>query len=192
MAGAFSDGLSRGLRAWMDSGDVNDFRKTLYGSVFDATFTGLVDSFKTEVLKDILAPAMKMWTDALKTPGQDDNAATINAVRDTAKTAVAAGEAWGAQILPLLDDMRSSMGLDTGGTGSGGLNGNLFGNAPSVQLGIPRIEVTIPGWDMQAIQTWNATMPVWERSVAKFEALLDRALGRGGVLPTTGVGGLAF
>ncbi len=61
-----------------------------------------------------------------------------------------------------------------------------------MQLGIPRIEVTIPGWDMQAIQTWNATMPVWERSVAKFEALLDRALGRGGVLPTTGVGGLAF
>ncbi len=192
MAGAFSDGLSRGLRAWMDSGDVNDFRKTLYGSVFDATFTGLVDSFKTEVLKDILAPAMKMWTDALKTPGQDDDAAAINAVRDAAKAAVAAGEAWGAQILPLLDDMRSSMGLDTGGTGSGGLNGNLFGNAPSVQLGIPRIEVTIPGWDMQAIQTWNATMPVWERSVAKFEALLDRALGRGGVLPTTGVGGLAF
>ncbi|WP_414656759.1 phage tail tape measure protein [Deinococcus sp. VB343] len=60
-------------------------------------------------------------------------------------------------------------GYGSGAEGGTGQGGNLFGNAPTAQLGIPRIEVSLPEPALQALTDLSAT-------AGRIEALLDKGL----------------
>ncbi|CAM4237466.1 phage tail tape measure protein [Deinococcus marmoris] len=78
MQSAFTDGIKGGLKDAIMNNDFSKFKDKLHETVFDGMLGGTIDLFlNEELLKNIIAPAIKAWSDALKTPDLADDAAAL-------------------------------------------------------------------------------------------------------------------
>ena len=78
MQSAFQDGIKNGLKDAILNNDFSQFKGTLQKTVFEGMLSGVIDLFLNDtLLKEIIAPAIKAWSDALKTPGTEDDAAAL-------------------------------------------------------------------------------------------------------------------
>ncbi|WP_034340121.1 phage tail tape measure protein [Deinococcus misasensis] len=72
---AVGNGFSRAFDEVLQTGNWDNFQKTLTQEIGKAALMGLINSFASEML----APYIKAYTDALKTPGTEDDQAALAA-----------------------------------------------------------------------------------------------------------------
>ncbi|QLG10990.1 hypothetical protein HLB42_09555 [Deinococcus sp. D7000] len=78
MASSFTDGIKGGLRDAIMNNDFSLFKGKLRETVFGGMLDGTLDLFlNKELLQNIIAPAIKAWSDAMKTPDTADDAAAL-------------------------------------------------------------------------------------------------------------------
>ncbi|WP_019584668.1 phage tail tape measure protein [Deinococcus apachensis] len=155
----FSGGIKDGLKNAILKNDFSIFSKTLREQVFDGLLGGVTDLFLNEtLLKNIIGPAIKAWSDALKTPDTADDAAALAGIDAAISQVDQLGQRFYTDVAPKLQGIGQRWGIGADGQ-SGSPSGNLIGNAPGMQLGIPRFELTLPadaltglrnlaGWDV--------------------------------------------
>lgn len=148
----FIDGIREGFKTALEQNDFGAFQQKLKESVGEAVINGLIDAFmKKAVLGDIIGPAIQGYLDT-------GNAGLL-------ETAIQGATAISEQLFHDLRGIRERLGLGSANA-AGGLNqmGDLFGNAPSIQLGIPRIEVAMPPILTESLNAFGASVPVFDRA----------------------------
>lgn len=194
LEGGFVNGIKGGLKEALAKNDFTLFSKTLKESVYDGILEGIVDAFiNGELLKGIIAPAIKAWSDALKTVDTSDDAAALAGI-DAAIGQVdnLAGKFF-SDVAPKLGGIKDKWGIGADGQADSMDNRALFGNAPSAQLGIPRFEVTFPEIATRALTDFSAGVPEWRAGVGEFRQAVTewRAFMAGsGLQRTSGAGSL--
>ena len=172
MQSSFVDGITNGLKEALAKNDFSLFSKTLKESVYDGILKGVVDAFiNGELLKGIIAPAIKAWSDALKTPDTADDAAALAGIDAAINQVDQRASRFYSDVAPKLQGIGQKWGIDQSETRSG-QNGALFGNAPGVQLGVPRIEVSLPTDTFKPLSDFAATIPRWEAITSRLETVL--------------------
>lgn len=179
-----ADGFTAGLKKAVMEGDTSQIGKNLRINTFEGIVDGMIDSFKTEVIKEIMAPFLKEWAAAMKTPDTADDLAALNTLDALMPRLDQAGQAWANNVVPRLQSIQQKWGLEPGSPG--GPSGSLFGNAPAAQLGIPRIEVSFPEGTFKPLADFAATIPRWESITARLETALAERVNNSPGLPESG------
>ncbi|MFC6591669.1 phage tail tape measure protein [Deinococcus lacus] len=179
LEGGFVNGIKNGFNEALKSNDFGLFGKSLRQNVGQAVLNGLIDAFMNEaVLKNTIGPAIEQYL-------QTGNAGVL----DSAITAATSlSEQFYKDIKPLYD--RFNVADAASGTGA---NQTLFGNAPSIQLGIPRIEVTLPPVLLEGATAFAASVPIFDQATRRLLLVADRILAAsegGSPPPLSGRGGL--
>ena len=197
MQDGLMNGIKNGLKEAIKQNDMSLFGKYLREGVGDAILTGIVDSFiQGELMKNTLAPAIKAWSDAMKTTDDtNDDIAALAGIDTAVTTAIGLAERFGKDVVPRLSTLRDKGYFgDPSDPGSSG-GGSAFGNAPGVQYGLPRVEVTFPPEFIQAasdIRTGGSDLRLgaaeFRLGVAEFREALRT---RGGAPALSAQGGLA-
>lgn len=172
MQSSFVDGITNGLKEALARNDFSLFSKTLKESVYDGILKGVVDAFiNGELLKGIIAPAIKAWSDALKTPNTADDAAALAGIDAAVNQVDALAQKFYGDVVPRLQSLGQEWGIGQADPNSPA-SGTLFGNAPGVQLGIPRIEVSLPADAFAPLTAFAAIVPRWETITTRLETVL--------------------
>jgi len=95
-------GIDSGMKEALAKNDFSLFEKSLRSSIYDGTVQGLLDAFKSDVIKGILGPAIKEWSDALKTPGTEDDDLALSHLDSAIGEANAAGQQFYNSVAPRL------------------------------------------------------------------------------------------
>lgn len=165
LEGSAVDGIKNGLKAAIAQNDFGAFSKTLHESVYDGVLNGIIDAFvNQELLKNILGPAIKAWSDALKTPDPSDDVAALAGIDAAISQVDAAASRFYSDVAPKLADLQNKWGLNPDGSANTAQNGSLFGAAPGAQLGIPRVEVTLPDSLTRPLSEFATAVPVFARA----------------------------
>lgn len=193
--GGFSGGIKSGLKEAISKNDFSLFSKTLKESVYDGILEGIVDAFiNGELLKGIIAPAIKAWSDALKTPGTEDDMAALAGIDAAVSQVDSMAQRFYSDVAPRIQGLGEKWGIDQGGQAGAGQSGSLFGNAPGVQLGIPRIEVTLPDSLMRPLGEFATAVPILSAASTTMlqaaQLLLRLGTGNGNPPPLSGNGAL--
>ncbi|WP_407572144.1 phage tail tape measure protein [Deinococcus altitudinis] len=106
MEQGFVSGITGGLKDALNKNDFSLFQKSLRSSVYDATVQGLTDAFLNDTLKATISPAIKAWSDALKTPGTEDDQAAIAGLDAAITAANSQGQAFYSTVAPLLSRIK--------------------------------------------------------------------------------------
>lgn len=111
LEGGFVNGL-KGMGEALAQNDFSVFQKTLRESVFGGLKEGMADAFfNNELMKGIIAPAIKAWADAMKTAGTEDDAAALGGIRAAMGQAEALGKAYFDQVAPMLSGLGQEWGI---------------------------------------------------------------------------------
>lgn len=140
---------------------------------------GVIDAFMNEaVLKNIIGPAIQTYLDT-------GNAGVLD-------SAITEATALSERMFRDLRGVRTRLGLDS--MESQIKRGDLFGNAPSIQLGIPRIEVQLPDIARQSLTDFSGAVPIFDaasrRMLEAAELILSNGRGAGGPPALSRNGGL--
>ncbi|AFZ67578.1 phage tail tape measure protein [Deinococcus peraridilitoris] len=102
ISGGFESGLRNGLKQAILQNDFSLFTTSLKESVGDAILNAIIESFlQGELLKNIIAPAIKNFVDALKTDDLADDNAALDGLFNAVDQATALGEKFYAGIAPV-------------------------------------------------------------------------------------------
>ncbi|WP_412027012.1 phage tail tape measure protein [Deinococcus yunweiensis] len=196
MQGAFASGIKEGLTEAIKKNDISLFSKTLKVAVGDAIISGIVESFiQSELIKNILAPAIKAWSDALKTTDDpNDDIAAVAGLDAAVGMVDQQASAFATQVLPRLEALRDKGYFgESGGTTD---TGSLFGAGPEVQLGLGRVEVQFAADDLRGLHDLrDQVVPIMVSSFSDFRLMVGefrQALatsGSRGAPPLSGLGG---
>ncbi|GAA5503023.1 hypothetical protein Dxin01_02772 [Deinococcus xinjiangensis] len=130
MQTAFSSGISNGLLDAIRTNDFSKFSNKLHEEVFNGMAQGVVDVFMNEtLLKNIVAPAIKAWSDALKTPDTADDMAAAAGIDAAMSQVEQQANAFYSQIAPKLQQYQQKWGIDTG-AGASSVNTNDLRTLP--------------------------------------------------------------
>ncbi|AFZ66062.1 tape measure protein [Deinococcus peraridilitoris] len=166
----FTKGIKEGLKEAIVKNDVSLFASTLKLSVGDAVLNGIIDAFmQGELLKNIIGPAIKKYTDALQTPDPNDDVAALNGVLSAADTAAALGEKFVTGLAPVRQ-MLVDKGFIKPPEGTESITGNreLFGRVPDLGLG----SISTP--TLEAFDTLgNQIVPAFGRHVDRFGEIIN-------------------
>ncbi|AFD27729.1 phage tail tape measure protein [Deinococcus gobiensis] len=112
MQGAFASGIKKGLTDAIRGGDINLFSKALHEEVYGGLVEGMVDVFlNEELLKNIIAPAIKAWSDALKTPDTADDAAALAGIDAAVAQVDQQAARFYSDVAPKLQGLQEKWGL---------------------------------------------------------------------------------
>lgn len=186
-AKSIQDGLLSGIKNGMieaiKTNNFDVFRSTLRESTFNGLLEGMVDAFlKEELLKNILAPAIKAWSDALKTPDPADDAAALAGIDAAISQVDAAAERFYTDVAPKFMDLQQKWGIDPS-QGSSGPN-TAFGGAPDIQHGAPRLTFPpealagLTAFRDQAVPEFRAGVAEWRQATAEFRDALAQGAAR--------------
>lgn len=130
----FANGMRNGLKEGLAKNDLGLFTKSLKEGVGNAILDGIVDSFvQGELLKNIIAPAIKAWSDAMKTTNDPtDDLVARDGLRTAVQQANTLGQAFAQDAMPLLQPLRDD-GYFGDSTTSG--PGSTFGSGPGASFG---------------------------------------------------------
>ncbi|ALW87866.1 phage tail tape measure protein [Deinococcus actinosclerus] len=193
---ALIGGIKTGMVEAIKQNDFSLFKSTLRENTFDGLLAGMVDAFlKDEILKSILAPAIKAWSDALKTPDTADDAAALAGIDAAISQVDQRAERFYTDVAPKFMDLQQRWGIDPAQSGGGTSEGRpVFGNAPDVQYGAPPRVLFPPeallGFTAfgQAVPEWRAGVAEWRQINAEFrQTVADLSRSRpGGLQPLSG------
>ena len=186
-------GVKAGFTEAYQKNDFSAFKSTLKEQVFGGVISGVIDAFMNgEVMKGIVAPAIKAWSDALKTPDTADDEAALIGLDAAMERAMSAADTYYQRTAPMVERLKEKWGI--GADGKAAAQGSLFGNAPTVQLGIPRLEVSLPESVAQAFNGFNAAVPVFSEASRRMldaaNLIISGQRGNSGPPPLSGLGGL--
>lgn len=119
------------------------------------------------MLKNIIGPAIQSY---LKT-------GDVGPLDSAVEQAVGVSQ----KMFEDLKGLRVRLGLDKADSQAQG--GSLFGNAPSIQLGIPRIEVQLPDALLTGLGGFSAAVPVFDQASRRLLEAADRLLTGSGQAP---------
>ncbi|MHA0043020.1 phage tail tape measure protein [Deinococcus sp. PEB2-63] len=192
---ALIGGIKTGMVEAIKQNDFSLFKSTLRESTFDGLLSGMVDAFlKDEILKSILAPAIKAWSDALKTPDPADDAAALAGIDAAISQVDQQAERFYTDVAPKFMDLQQRWGIDPAQSGGASGSRPVFGNAPDVQYGAPPRVLFPPeallGFTAfgQAVPEWRAGVAEWRQINAEFrQTVADLSRSRpGGLQPLSG------
>ena len=191
MDGAFGTGIKDGMKNALMQNDFSLFGQTLKEQVFGGVVDGITEAFKSTVLNATIAPAIKAWADALKTPDKADDVAALAGIKAAVGQAETIGQAYYSQVQPLISGLQSDFGLDsTGKTAGASGASSVIGAGPSAVYGLPTMpELKFPTSVMQSFDAFAATMPVFAAGSQRMldagnlivEALGPQTVGRSGL-----------
>ena len=179
LEGGFVNGIKDGFKQALEQNDFSLFGKSLRENVGEAVLDGVIDAFMNEaVLKNIIGPAIQTYLDT-------GNAGVLD-------SAITEATALSERMFRDLRGVRTRLGLDS--MESQIKRGDLFGNAPSIQLGIPRIEVQLPDIARQSLTDFSGAVPIFDaasrRMLEAAELILSNGRGAGGPPALSRNGGL--
>lgn len=151
MQNAFQTGIKNGLREAIQKNDFSLFSKALHQEVYTGLLDGVIDVFLNEtLLKNIIAPAIKAWGDALKTPGTDDDAAALAGIDAAVSMVDQQAARFYSDVAPKLQGLQEKWGLTPEATQGVDTTG-LSTTPPAIQYalstplleGITKLDATI-------------------------------------------------
>ncbi|GGN44099.1 phage tail tape measure protein [Deinococcus daejeonensis] len=193
---ALIGGIKNGMVEAIKQNNFDVFKSTLRETTFNGLLEGMVDAFlKEELLKNILAPAIKAWSDALKTPDPADDAAALAGIDAAISQVDSLAERFYTDVAPKFADLQQKWGIEPSGGSSGPTpQGDLFGAGPTPVLGVPRIE--FPAESLRgltdfrdlAVPEFRAGVTEWRQATAEFRDALrgSRSSGGSGLQPLIG------
>lgn len=126
MQNAFQTGIKNGLSEAIQKNDFSLFSKALHQEVYSGLLEGVIDVFLNEtLLKNIIAPAIKAWSDALKTPGTADDAEALAGIDAAVGMVDQQAARFYSDVAPRLQGLQDKWGLtpeDTKGVDTTGLS----------------------------------------------------------------------
>ncbi|MFT2719744.1 phage tail tape measure protein [Deinococcus sp. A31D244] len=137
------NGIKSGFKESLRTGNMKDFSRILRENTYAGVVDGVIEAFFDETLRTILGPAIKAYTDALRTPGTEDDAAALTGLDQALATVDTTAAAYQKNVAPRLADLRRRWGLGEDGTAAN-RNATLIGAAPTLQTGIPTAVLGIP------------------------------------------------
>lgn len=121
---AVGSGFSRGLDEVLQTGNWDNFQKTLTQDIGKAALMGLINSFASEML----APYIKAYTDALKTPGAEDDQAALAAFNAALPGFASQAQQFAQNVIY---PAATSLGLTSGTPSANSGPSSIIGAAPS-------------------------------------------------------------
>ncbi|MFC4428025.1 phage tail tape measure protein [Deinococcus navajonensis] len=175
------------MEAAFEKGDMADWAAN-FGKTFDELVGKTI--LKTMITAAIEQGAVANDLAALSKAIQEQRYEAIPGILTDVKAHARDALAPIAAVAPILPGYGGGTSVD-----SDPLTGNLFGNAPSVQLGIPRLEVTFPADVFKPLSDFASSVPIFhEGSTRLLEAanlIIASQRGRSGPPAPTGFGGLS-
>ena len=163
---------------------MKDFSRILRENTYTGVVDGVIEAFFDETLRTILGPAIKAYTDALRTPGTEDDAAALTGLDQALATVDTTAAAYQKNVAPRLADLRRRWGLGEDGTAAN-RNATLIGAAPTLQTGIPTAVLGIPpelAAGVRNLGLWDVALQ--NRANQRLIDLADHVIrGRGGGAP---------
>ena len=109
---AFQTGIKNGLSEAIQKNDFGLFSKALHQEVYSGLLEGVIDVFLNEtLLKNIIAPAIKAWSDALKTPDTADDAAALAGIDAAVGMVDQQAARFYSDVAPRLQGLQQQWGL---------------------------------------------------------------------------------
>ncbi|GHG21436.1 hypothetical protein GCM10017784_11150 [Deinococcus indicus] len=137
------NGIKSGFKESLRTGNMKDFSRILRENTYTGVVDGVIEAFFDETLRTILGPAIKAYTDALRTPGTEDDETALTGLDQALATVDTTAAAYQKNVAPRLADLRRRWGLGEDGTAAN-RNATLIGAAPTLQTGIPTTVLGIP------------------------------------------------
>lgn len=175
MQEAFKSGISSGLKEGLLKNDFSLFKDKLRESAFGGLLDGVLSVFLNDtLLKGILGPAIKSWSDALKTPSTADDEIALANIDKAIRQVDDRASSFYANVAPKLQALQNRWNI--GRDGRVNTDQVMVGATPVAQLGVPRIEVTLPEDTFKPLHDFGVMLPRWEATIEKFDVALDKTL----------------
>ncbi|GGR75912.1 hypothetical protein GCM10008959_41060 [Deinococcus seoulensis] len=185
--GGVLGGIKNGLKQALTTGDWTSFSNTFRESAYSGVVDGLIEAVFNDTLKDILAPGIKVLTDAAKTPGADDDAAAVAAFEAGILAAEQFLTTTGQALQPSLNRLRGNLGVTLAGN-TGGVDTTGLSTLPEpiqFALATPLLEGVRGLKEAGNVLLEGATI-IRDAAKAGFRVTVDGPATTGGYRSTTG------
>lgn len=172
----FTSGIQNGFREALAQNDFSLFAKSLRSSVADSVINGLVEAFmNTAVIKSIMEPAIQRFLDT----------GSVNGIDSAINSAVKVSEDFFNKIKPIYDKIKGQTSeANNANAMSDNSNKSLFGNAPTMQLGIPRLEISLPSSMQETLKDFTSSVIIFDSASKKMLLAAEQMLAASGGLPS--------